>query len=487
MTLSQTIRSRFNEIAEWRSSGVPWSKVDEIIRGEGQKPSPMSIRNLYCKELARQTSAHNLAASKWANTNYQAIERMLAEGNNWAVIIGILPLDGVSISPSTLNMLISEFKAIEKVRTAQHSGDSTLPDPASQPMPDLQPRLLTMPTSTTDTFHALAHAPEAVSAPLATIPDTKAPHEPAIASNQATEARDVEAMKEAAEEAALIERKVQQMEIRQAERHEIIVKGAELSKRTKAIQTIPRVPRYPVYVPSDDPYVSKEELLEKSSAAQAKRRHLLDQFNAAQWQLKNMPVTSDNLTEVDALIARRAELARAADDALYELEKCKSDFSKRYSDPRSTQTKLCLLSTSAIACGAHLIVDKESPETITLRGYDRPEGLTGMDEVPDPLYIKANLTEEELARIADYHAQDARDFPKYDPGEPTSIRLLAEALLVRGQYIKALGDADDPATMVALRDDDCPSPSLAGTNYGSSNDPPTITLYPSGTPAEVRA
>ena len=110
-----------------------------------------------------------------------------------------------------------------------------------------------------------------------------------------------------------------------------------------------------------------------------------------------------------------------------------------------------------------------------------------MDEVPDPLYIKANLTEEELARIADYHAQDAQDFPKYDPGDPTSIRLLAEALLVRGQYMKELDDAYDPATMVLLRDDDCPSPSLAGTNYGSSNDPPTITLYPSGTSTEVRA
>ncbi len=198
-------------------------------------------------------------------------------------------------------------------------------------------------------------------------------------------------------------------------------------------------------------------------------------------------MTSDNLTEVDALIATRAELARGADDALYELEKCESDFLKRYSDHRSTQTKLYLLSTSAIGCGAYLVVDTESPETVTLRGYDRPECLAGTGEVPNPLYINANLTEEELARIADYHAQDARDFPKYDPGEPTSIRLLAEALLVRGQYIEALRNTDDAAKIVALRGDDCPSPSLARTNYSSSNDPPTITLYPSGTSAEVRA
>ena len=227
--LSVLVREHLHEITEWRALGTSWSEINELIAGEALNHPPASVRTLYHLELARRRSPKRIAAIRWANTNYDLIKDLLDKGCSWIEVPIILPLDLDNAPTPPLNMLISEFKAIEKVRTAHQSGDSTPPDPASQPMPAPQPRLLTMPTSTTDTSHVLARAPEAVFAPIATIPDIKAPHEPAIASNQATEARDVEAMEEAAEEAALIERKVQQMEIQQAERHEIIVRGADSS------------------------------------------------------------------------------------------------------------------------------------------------------------------------------------------------------------------------------------------------------------------
>jgi len=480
MMLSRVVREHFHEITEWRATAKSWSEINERLGGEALDHPPTSVRTLYHLELSRLKSPKRIAAFKWANNNYRAIKDLLNQNYNWTDILILNPLEPSNISTPTLNMLIAEFKAIDKARTAHQSGHSSPAEPAFHPTytPHTQP-LSPHPSPTTDAPHIEPHAPEPASELLATISNTKPLRDPSRSSNRATEAVISE---EARQE---LTRRQQQ---RQSLRARFNEEAQARSARERAIAAIPPTPEYPKYMPIDDPYMSQEELWGKCSAAQAQRLELLNQFTALQKELKETPLTDvSDWSEIDALVSKRNELSLMADDAMHELEKRTSDFFQRYSDYRSTQSNLCLLSSSAIACGAYLIVDQESPGAISLFGYDRPEALAGMGEIPDPLYIKANLTNEELTTLTAAHVKDAQDFPKFDYGEPTSARLLAEALIVRGQYMKVGRDPIlDPLKMVKLTGYDCPSPSLAKTEY-HTDEPPTISLYPTDTSTtEVR-
>lgn len=480
MTLSRFIRDNFDEIAERRSSGVPWIEISNWARSSGVKTNAKSVRTLYYRELERRTSSVRMNAVGFVGTNYENIKALRNQGYDWPAAFAQIPPDVNSAGTApTLNMLIAEFKAIDKARTAHQSGHDTPPEPAFQPTPVSRTEPLVTPSPTTESPHIEPHAPEPASELLATISNTKPLRDPSRSSNRATEAVISE---EARQE---LTRRQQQ---RQSLRARFNKEAQARSARERAIAAIPPTPEYPKYMPIDDPYMSQEELWAKRSVAQAQRLKLLNQFDAAQKELKETPLTDvSNWSEIDALVSKRNELSLMADDAMYELEKRTSDFFQRYSDYRSTQSNLCLLSSSAIACGAYLIVDQESPGAISLFGYDRPEALAGMGEIPDPLYIKANLTDEELTTLTAAHVKDAQDFPKFDYGEPTSARLLAEALIVRGQLIKVGRDPTlDPLKMVKLTGCDCPSPSLAKTEY-HPNESPAISLYPTDTSTtEVR-
>ena len=480
MKLSHFIRSHFDEITEWRSVGTQWSEIDKRIRSLELVTCGNSLRTLYYRELARRTSSTRMENLDWVNVNYQTIKDLRNQGYDWAAIFVQIPRSvNAPLSTPTLNMLIAEFNAIDKARSNNQSGHEIRSEQASQSIPTSQAEPLPVASPTTNETHVAPQVAEPASVPLSTVSDTKPLHDHSPASNRATEANQATQSMESKEE---IRRQRQKARFQKASSFYL-----EQSARTRAIAAIPPTPQYPIYVPSEDPYTNKEELIEKISAAQARHTSLVNQYNAANKELEANPMRDiSDWSEIDTLISKRNELAREADDAMYELDSRRADFFKRYGNARATQSNLSILSSAAIACGAYLVVDQESPGVICLYGFDRPPELAGIDELPDPLYLKSNLTNEELARIRAAYEQDAHDFPEFDNTELTKARLLTEALIVRGQCVDDERDPRiDQLKMVALTGSDCPSPALARTEY-SVTKPPSIVLYPLSEQAEVR-
>ena len=91
----------------------------------------------------------------------------------------------------------------------------------------------------------------------------------------------------------------------------------------------------------------------------------------------------------------------------------------------TNRSKLCVLSTAALACGAYTLSGANAPDAITLYGFDRPDAIAGLSDIPDPVIIRPNLTLAEIVRREAAYDNDAS--AGYDFAQTASPkRLLAD-------------------------------------------------------------
>jgi hypothetical protein len=110
----------------------------------------------------------------------------------------------------------------------------------------------------------------------------------------------------------------------------------------------------------------------------------------------------------------------------------------RASHRLTNRSKLCVLATAALACGVYVLAETDTPvlpDAITLIGFDRPDSIPGLTEIPDPVIIRPNLTQDEIERREAAYQNDMQagiEAPTLNATSPK--RLLAEALILRGAY-----------------------------------------------------
>ena len=127
--LSKTIRERFDEITKWRNNGRTWKDIDETIRGAQDKPSPLTLRNLYYRELIHRKSASRHDA------RLEAKQRLLDKRVDWPTILVHLQPDwDVTDTLPMLNRIIDELNSIDKARTRAQPEQLLQPEVA-QPAP----------------------------------------------------------------------------------------------------------------------------------------------------------------------------------------------------------------------------------------------------------------------------------------------------------------------------------------------------------------
>ena len=191
--------------------------------------------------------------------------------------------------------------------------------------------------------------------------------------------------------------------------------------------------------PKHNPFESAQELRERVHAA-----------NRKSGQIYN---SSRGLPEEERKVAmqRHKEASR-------EYDQLNVDYLYRFSDFKAKYSKFHLLAGKALECGAFEVVDAESENAIMLQGYDRPEAIEGLDEVPEPLFIRENLTAEELGKIEEAYKTDGREM-----GKRTPLVRLAEALCLRGEYLVRFG-WHEYDTLIRLEGDDFPAPTLCNAN-----------------------
>lgn len=124
MALTQIVRDRFDEITEWRSRGVSWKKIDEELRGSEGGKSPMSVRNLYFKELAQRQSQERNNVLDWIDAHFDQIQELRRRGYDWAAVHTHLSLD--EDTDQSLTVLIAEFEAMKTRRTQESPVQASL-------------------------------------------------------------------------------------------------------------------------------------------------------------------------------------------------------------------------------------------------------------------------------------------------------------------------------------------------------------------------
>ncbi len=154
----------------------------------------------------------------------------------------------------------------------------------------------------------------------------------------------------------------------------------------------------------------------------------------------------------------REAAKKLVSEASKEYDQLRVDFLYRFGDYRAKYSKLHLLSAKALECGAVEVVDAQTENAIMLQGYDRPDSIEGLEEVPEPLFIRENLTDGELGKIEEAYANDGLELE----GRNAVVRL-AEAVCMRGEYLFRLG-WHEYDTLVRLEGDDFPSPTLCNAN-----------------------
>lgn len=191
--------------------------------------------------------------------------------------------------------------------------------------------------------------------------------------------------------------------------------------------------------PRHNPFESAHELRERVHAA----------------NLKSGEIYRSSLglpeEERDAAKQRHVEASR-------EYDQLNVDYLYRFSDFRAKYSKLHLLSTKALECGAFEVVDAQAENAIKLQGYDRPDAIEGLEEVSEPLFIRENLTDEEQKKIEEAYVTDELDLSQRSP-----VIRLAEAVCMRGEYLFRLG-WHEYDTLVRLEGKDFPSPTLFNAN-----------------------
>ena len=135
----------------------------------------------------------------------------------------------------------------------------------------------------------------------------------------------------------------------------------------------------------------------------------------------------------------------------------------RASHRPTNRSKLCVLATAALACGAYVLAETNASDAITLHGFDRPDSIAGLTEIPDPVIIRPNLTQDEISRRgAAYHNDMQAGIEAPTLNATSHKRLLAEALILRKAYEFRHNGWIRYDEIVVLSGCDIPSPSLCG-------------------------
>ena len=143
----------------------------------------------------------------------------------------------------------------------------------------------------------------------------------------------------------------------------------------------------------------------------------------------------------------------------------------------TNRSKLCVLVTAALACGVYVLADTDTPtppDAITLHGFDRPDRIAGLSEIPDPVIVRPEFTQDEIERQDAAYAADAQAGYHSAQVPASPKRLLAEALILRGAYEFRHNGWIRYDEIVELSGDDIPSASLCGHPASRS----VLTLAP---------
>ena len=423
----QVVRSRFNEITLLRSQGASWSAIGNELQVHA---NTLSI--LYQRELKRRTSPQYITATHWVSLHHDAIADLLARGFAWVSITNLIPVDPKPKGPMpTLEMLVAEYESVTASRVSDTPhGPAPVADPtyqssrddppAPQPIPDPTPVALQSPRIPPPQPKVPARTPSPAPWPVtAQSQEVKGPFTGRLAEFN-PEFIEIETKKKAEEE-----RVRQRRERRENRRSAFDVK--------------------------EDPYASVSELraeYDRWFAIHRERAKLYDEI----------PESDDTRTDEKLERERLRDESNDMTNGYYRL------IDARASHRLTNRSKLCVLSSAALACGVYTRADIDTPvppDAITLYGFDRPDAIPGMSEIPESVIIRANLTQDEIERReASYHNDAISD---YDIPQTTSPkRLLAEALILRGAYEFRYNGWIRYDEIVVLSGIDIPSPSLCG-------------------------
>jgi len=141
-----------------------------------------------------------------------------------------------------------------------------------------------------------------------------------------------------------------------------------------------------------------------------------------------------------------------------------------------------VLATAALACGAYALSETDAPDAITLIGFDRPDAIAGLSEIPDPVIIRPNLSQDEIERRDAAYAADGQAGYAAAQVPASPKRLLAEALILRGAYEFRHNGWIRYDEIVELSGDDIPSPTLCGHPPSRTE----LTLAPPLSPSDPK-
>ncbi len=203
------------------------------------------------------------------------------------------------------------------------------------------------------------------------------------------------------------------------------------------------------YRPNADPYLKGEDLRSEIERVNQEIAALVTETYGAQPE-KQREIQS----QIDSLNLERSRL--------------NDDFFTRHCHSKAARAVLATLSAAALSSGAFRIADESETvsilgherSAISLAGYDRPEQIAGVSEIPDPLYVIESFTPDDLTRLQGAYQADRAECPIFDHSAATPRRRLAEAVVLRGAYVwRSEGwCAYDDYTQ--LKGVDHPSPSL---------------------------
>lgn len=434
----QLVRSRFNEITRWRATGVRWLEICDEMQSDDVVVSANTLRILYQRELKRRKSPRYDAAIRWALANQATIADLLARGFTWVSITRLVPVvPGPDGAIPTLEMLVMEFESIN------HSQAVSVP-PVTEPelitprAPEKPPEAMPLPNQN--------HS-ELPSEPPTRVLDPVPPGQPSAAQSAADTSDGPFTGKLKGLNAEIM----QDLANKKVEEEKARVKR-ELRANRKS-----------VFAVKEDPYESVAEIKAEYDRWRKIHRERVKLY--------------DDTDESDADLKSERERARdESDDMISGYQKL---LRSRRSHDLTTRSKLCVLSTAALACGVYTITDTDAPDAITLCGFDRPDSIEGMDavEIPDPVIIRPNLTQDEIDRLEAARSADATASPQSDD-TASPKRRIAEALVLRGVFEWRWKGWVRYDEIVVLEGTDLPSPSLCGYPASRSE----ITIAPPSRP-----
>jgi len=459
-SLAQIVRERFDDITDWRSSGVPWKQIQEFLPIHSGLESPARLKGAYYNELARRKSPKRLAALPWIEERYDAIKDLRGRGYDWPAVVG--QLAGNAEEAPSMRTLVAEFRAIDAARSSVSPVDSSVAaavpsapidphspiasQPATSPAPNppcelSQETEIPMGVGRPRTMREMAQLSTTEISDNIEIADRGHRDRDAHLSNApvlqiASPQSDAPPPRQSRSRALskMLERQQEENKAQAAEKAE---KG-----RLKAQELD--------YQPNADPYIKGEYLRsEIDRITQEEVIPLVRKLNKA------APDARPQIqTRINALNSERNHL--------------NADFRTRHCHSKANRAVLATLSATALACGAFRIADESETievlgcnrSAIRLAGYDRPETIEGVPEIADPLFVIENFSDNDLSRIKEAYDADRAEVPAFDHSAATPRRRLAEAALVRGAYVWRIDGWCAYDDYISLEGDDHPSPSL---------------------------